>query len=367
MRLKYLYIIIFIFLISLLLNSSLGLCEKRRDFVPPADLDKSVKLETNNSKKKPIGYYNYILYKTFGRYGTSRGYFDNPIDISIDTSYANKSANDIYIVDYGNRRIQKFDYNGDYIKHWEWETWDKPNSDLSILSLKITYPKNTPQITIEENSFKPKYGSKIKPSITIANIDLFEEANIYFMSSNNIYTDIITDLENNIYVVDNKSCYILKFKKLTEDEKIGDYICNIGGFGSGEGYFYSPTKIAFDSSKFGSIWVLDSKNGHIQNFDLNGEFIKSIEPYDATNKKLKEPTDLCIDNHGFIFVSDASSHKIYKYNNSGVYIQSIGSYGSDPGQFINPKGIAIDNDGKIYIVDSGNNRIQIFRPTTALN
>jgi len=340
--------------------------------------------DTPENKSKPIGYYEYQLYKTFGRYGTSRGYFDNPTDVAIDSS-----ENIIYILDKGNERIQKFDFEGDYIEHWDYDNLKSDSRKLDDF-FKSFHPlilKNSQEVekitTREKNNIEIIKSDKILnqsiklykiPAIALANTDTFKNhPDIYFLQAKYNYTDIAVDLNNKLYIVANKSSHVLKFDIKVYEEKdennntisyeyYYEYIDSIGGFGTGEGYFYSPTKIAFDSSKFRSIWVLDSKDGRLHNFELNGDFIKAFMPKDENNKNLKTPSDFCIDNHGFILITDEETHKVYKYNNIGKYIQSFGKEGSKPGEFKNPSAMGIDNEGLIYVVDSSNNRIQVFKP-----
>ncbi|MGA1868560.1 MAG: NHL repeat-containing protein [bacterium] len=339
--------------------------------------------EKKDSEMKPIGYYNYQLYKSFGRYGTSRGYFDNPIDIAIDTS-----ENTIFIFDKGNKRIQQFDSEGDYIEHWDYDNLKSDSRKLEeffqhfrplifknnneIEEIRGRLP-NKIQIIREKRDRKLYEAIKLDniQAIALANISLFGEPIIYFIQEDHKHIDFTIDSNGKLYIIDNKSSNILKFNvrnyeeddtKYKEYYEHYEYLDSFGGFGSGEGYFYSPIKIAFDSSKFGSLWILDSKDGKLHNFDLNGDFLKAFVPKDSTNKKLEKPTDLCSDNHGFIFISDRETHTIYKYNNEGLYIQSIGKEGSSPGDFNNPTALTVDNEGRLFVVDTGNNRIQIFTP-----
>ena len=52
---------------------------------------------------------NGIYISQFGSSGSGDGQLNNPIGIAID------SLDNIYVVDYGNHRIEKFDSNGNYM------------------------------------------------------------------------------------------------------------------------------------------------------------------------------------------------------------------------------------------------------------
>jgi DNA-binding beta-propeller fold protein YncE len=84
--------------------------------------------------------------------------------------------------------------------------------------------------------------------------------------------------------------------------------CQAGTAGTGEGQFSWPTYVAVDAA--GNLWVTDSGNNRVQEFDLNGQ-----------------PISL------------------------------FGSAGSGSGQFSNPEGVAVAS-GSAYVVDSGNNRVE---------
>lgn len=49
----------------------------------------------------------------YGTCGSADGYFDQPHDVSVDSSNG-----DVYVADTGNNRIQKFDINGNYLLKW---------------------------------------------------------------------------------------------------------------------------------------------------------------------------------------------------------------------------------------------------------
>ena len=54
----------------------------------------------------------YHFVKEFGSYGVNNGQFSFPDGISLD------SADNVYVTDSGNYRIQKFDSNGNFITKW---------------------------------------------------------------------------------------------------------------------------------------------------------------------------------------------------------------------------------------------------------
>jgi DNA-binding beta-propeller fold protein YncE len=69
---------------------------------------------------------------------------------------------------------------------------------------------------------------------------------------------VTTDLEGNVYIVDQKNYRIQKFMN------DGTYILKWGSSGSGPGQFNNPRGIAVDAD--GNIFVADSDNRRIQKF-----------------------------------------------------------------------------------------------------
>lgn len=48
----------------------------------------------------------------WGTYGTGAGQFDSPYDVAVD------AGSDVYVVEWGNNRIQKFTNSGAYLTQW---------------------------------------------------------------------------------------------------------------------------------------------------------------------------------------------------------------------------------------------------------
>ncbi len=59
----------------------------------------------------------YQFIKKWGSNGTGNGQFDSPINIAID------SADNVYITDMWDNRVQKFDSSGNFVT--KWTQWNK--------------------------------------------------------------------------------------------------------------------------------------------------------------------------------------------------------------------------------------------------
>lgn len=337
----------------------------------------SEKPKLPNEVPRPLGYYEYQFYKTFGGYGLGSGYFRLPVDIGIDRD------DNIYICDMEAGKIQKFDSEGNFDKEWDSlllenneafkqsDTMDEPKA------LCVDYKERIGQTVIYVADTKNnrilqfnKYGRLIDPEgeelddtqkwLEMVKTEGDSPCKLWgeFGSKECEFhhpVDIAVDESDSCYILDSRNSRIQCF-----DYK-GEFKFEWGGFGSGPGSFIKPTGMAYDPSSFRAIWVIDSKNSKFIKFDLNGDFTKSYIPKDKNGQPLPSPSDLCFDTQGFIYVTDSTLNKVFKYNNDVEYIQCWGETGSGQGQFKNPRAVAIDSEDRVLVVDSGNYRIQIFR------
>jgi DNA-binding beta-propeller fold protein YncE len=65
---------------------------------------------------------------------------------------------------------------------------------------------------------------------------------------------------------------------------------------------------------------------------------------------------------GHVYVADSSNNRIQEFDATGNFVRWWGSEGSGDGQFSTPNGVAVDGTGQVYVADSGNNRIVRVQP-----
>jgi predicted membrane-bound mannosyltransferase/sugar lactone lactonase YvrE len=180
-----------------------------------------------------------------------------------------------------------------------------------------------------------------------------------------------------------------------------------GSAGSAPGEFSQPADLF--ASPDGTLWVADTANNRIQQFDANGIFLNSAGRVGT----LKEPWSLAVDSDGFVYVNDTWNFRVQKlsarlepvltwgrggagpqvgplelfgprdiaiapdgtlwltdtgnkrllqFSKDGEPLGTFGSEGSGPGQFIEPVGLAFDAAGNLYVADTWNGRVQRFSP-----
>jgi len=59
-------------------------------------------------------------------------------------------------------------------------------------------------------------------------------------------------------------------------------------------------------------------------------------------------------------VTDTGNFRVQEFSLEGEFIRNIGQIGTVAGQFARPKGIAVDRDSRLYVVDAAFENIQIL-------
>ena len=226
---------------------------------------------------------------TWGTYGTGRSSFSAPRGVAVN------SSDELYVVDTGNHRIQKFADDGTFICKWGKE---------GVGAGEFKYPQG----------------------ITI-------------------------DLLGNVYVADVGNCRIQKFSSS------GNFLLEWGSYGSGDDQFVSPRGVVVDV--VGNVYVVDKSNNRIQKFTSSGIFLIKWGSYGTEgfpwdmSPLFKYPEGIGVDSVGNVYVADTGNHRIQKFTPNGVLIQKWGCYGTNKGEFYDPRDVALGRFDSLYVVDSG--------------
>lgn len=82
--------------------------------------------------------------------------------------------------------------------------------------------------------------------------------------------------------------------------------------------------------------------------------VNNIGDYDDSNRYLKTPRDIFVDDKDNIYIVDTGNKRIIKMNSDFETLNIF--YGPDKA-FNNPEGIFVDEDGDMYVADTDNHRI----------
>jgi DNA-binding beta-propeller fold protein YncE len=176
----------------------------------------------------------------FGGRGIGRGKFDYPVDIAVD------SEENIYVIDQGNGRIQKFDKDGDFILKWG-KRGAKEGEFKKPASIYI----DSDDMIYVVDSFNHRIQKFDTEGVFISSVGILGSRVERF----NMPNDIGFDRHNYLYVADTRNNRIQKFTDSWSFKK------EFGRLG--------PKDIKFVDYKFGFMYVTSFSNCVVQRFDLN--------------------------------------------------------------------------------------------------
>jgi tripartite motif-containing protein 71 len=212
----------------------------------------------------------------WGSPGSGDGEFQNPQDVEID------SSGNLYVSDTNNHRIQKFDNDGQFISTFG-------SGELAFPS-RLTFDSNNILYVTEPDNGRVQMFNTDGQSVGT------------FTEGLSFPVGIDIDSVDNVYVAEsgaggNPS----KVNKFTSS---GQLITSWGSLGSGPGQFNQPKGLTLDENN--NVYVADEFNNRIQKFDSNGNFITEFG-----QDRLNHPIDVAVDSQGRVYTSDLDEILIY--------------------------------------------------------
>ena len=116
------------------------------------------------------------------------------------------------------------------------------------------------------------------------------------------------------------------------------------------------TSIAFGSDD--TIYTVDSGNHRIQQFNKEGDFIRTWGHEGSGAGEFNHPEQLAVAPDGTVYVTDFRNHRVQQFSSTGDFIRQWGENGSEAGQFFHPSALKIAPDGSVYVGEG--DRIQKF-------
>ena len=189
--------------------------------------------------------FSHNIVQIFSSDGTSTSWslFSKPRGVAV-------GASGIYVADFGNDRIKKFDSNGNLLLQWG------------------------------------SYG--------------------FGNGQFNLPNDITIDGDGNVYVLETSSNRVQKFTAEGQFIWMIGFIGPYGANGSTAlGYFSHPRGIGVDS--VGNLYVADTENHRIQKFNQSGQFLLSWGSQGSGVGQFITPTDVAVDENGYIYVTSETN------------------------------------------------------------
>lgn len=217
------------------------------------------------------GEFNFFLERCGGGYG----------DIGFDQD------GNIYVLDSGSHRVQKFDRSRRFVKAWGTSGTEGAQSECPV-------------------------------TMTV-------------------------DSQGDVYVADDGRGVIEKFTNN------GEHLATISSRGTDDGQ--TECIAAFGIDAVGTLYVPDCWRHEVQTFSSNGEFLAAWGSEGRNDGQFNFPTEVAIDKEGHVFVTDSGNHRVQVFDREGQFLGSWGSFGSGDGEFNGTGSLALDGAGNIYVQD----------------
>jgi DNA-binding beta-propeller fold protein YncE len=296
--------------------------------------------------------HEYSYVTEWGSEGTGDGQFLRPHDLEFDNNHKL-----LYAVDRDGNRIQVFDKNGTFL----FAFGQKGNAYGQFL---VPYGLDVDQAG---NVWVADRGNQ-----RVQKFDFQGNFILKFGNNDGRPSDELGKFDNPRHVeVDKQLKYVYvadsKNNRIQQFDLNGNFVKVIGEFGKKSGQFDLPTTIEQDSK--GNFYVNERGNERVQKFDSNWNPVLMWGSKGSDNNQFCHMEHLALDKHDNVYVTDPQSDpgcsnqpRVLKFDSHFNFITKFGSYGDDPGQFRDPEHLAVDNDGNVYVSDRKNDEIQKFAP-----
>jgi len=320
---------------------------------------------------------------SWGSPGSGDGQFNLPSDL-----VASRSGS-VFVCDSGNKRIQKFDRDGNFLSKWgkEISSYQILNHPYGIAldSAGNIFVADTGANLIRK--FNPELQQVYSWGGPGATPGLFQNpVALAFDSMDNLY---VSDMDNHriqkfasdgsfalswgatdelasargiavdnsgpaIYVADSGFHWIRKY------DPLGVLLATWTTFGPNATPFRKPVGIGVDGE--GNVYVGDTELNKVIVLDSSGAFLRSWGTYGWSAGEFFLMRSLFVTPDGFVYTLDGQNPpSIQMYSNQGQFLRSFADFGYwAPGYFREEEGIYVDSAGTMYIADTNNNRLQIF-------
>lgn len=267
--------------------------------------------------------------------------FSRPIGVAVD------AEKNVYVMDAGNSRVQKFDQNGKFLLMWgskgdgdgQFNIRMPDEGSVAVDAEENVYVGDADNYRVEKfdrnGKFLTEWGTQGTGDSQFTEI-----------------ADIAIDNQNDVYVSDFQNDTVQKFNSN------GGFLLRWGSPGFMEGQFNGAGSIVFDSQ--GNVIVAEVETGRLQKFDNKGRFLSKYYLPPVAGKTIV-PYAIALDGQGNIYISDNPANRIVKIDSNMNILAVWGSQGDSEGQFMNMHTIRVDEEGNVYVTDSSNNCVQKFR------
>ena len=269
----------------------------------------------------------------FGTEGSGDGQFKEPFGVVVGPE------SDIFVLDRGNDRVEKFNEAGEYIAQFGSEgsgdgQLSSPEA-LAVDSKGDVFVLDTGNERVEEfnehGEFLRTFGAGLIGSAE----------------------GIAVDRHGRVWVSATYEGHLVVFNEE------GEFLKDVGSYGSEPGEFDEPEGLAVDAE--GHVWVADYI-GRVDEFDEEtGEYLSQFGSKGGGAGQLSGAYGIAV-NAGHVFVGELTYDRVQEFDEEGGFIAQLGVSGTEAGDLRFPSGLAIDQAHDLLITDLGNERVEKWSP-----
>ena len=294
---------------------------------------------------------------SWGQQGAGEGDFHSPIGIAIN------AADELFVSDTHNHRVQKFNTEGRFLAAFEVPRHPDPALFVSGGGIAVDGEGRvfvSQMSTHEIVAFAPdgtllhRWGDRGAGDGQFDNpggVAIGPDGNVYVCDQTNHRVQVFTP----------DGAFVTKW---------GEYGSQPGQFGAGpeeaisKARFGGPHFLAFDSQ--GHVFTTEGTVRRVQKLTAAGAPLSAWgDDRDAPGGfggggDLPGPIGICVDRQDRVWVG-GTFHRVQCYAQDGRYLTGLTDVeGNGPGQFSVPHGMVVDSRDCLYVVDSRNQRVQKF-------